>query len=266
MSSIVSFGGSGAQGEQGPKGDDAHTVTTVDFDQPASGSVVVIVESTAFMSAGLCIYISTAGYYTVQSVDSATACTLVPSKLEAVAASTVASGKKVSPAGISTVGYGGYKIIAQQAGLTFAEDYYGVGSWLTLPSAGFVSGADYAIGVPAGQTWKIEYSLSLALEYGASGTGELSADMFFILVECNSSGAVNGPELVETRRYIPRSEDPAALGDLSTTKQHLQASTIVYNSSGSTKYYKLFASVVADGQSEQSYQIYSAAILATRMS
>lgn len=102
-------GAAGADGDDGVDGENAYTMSTADFTMPAEGAnVAVTVASTAWMVVGQILFVTTAGHMQVISVGGATTVTLQNLENTASAMYTsnaapttnIASGKKISPAGL----------------------------------------------------------------------------------------------------------------------------------------------------------------------
>lgn len=99
---ITSAGPQGAAGATGASLS-AYDALTASFTQPAvSGTVAITISNTAWLSANQIIYVASGGYYQVATVVNAT--TLNVTNLNypgnATAGATIASGSKVSPAGL----------------------------------------------------------------------------------------------------------------------------------------------------------------------
>jgi hypothetical protein len=92
----------GANGINGTNGINAYTTTTASFTMPASGSSVsVSVGNTSWMSVGLPIYISTAGYFSVSSITNSTTVVLTNLGIATNASNgtVIATSSMVSPSG-----------------------------------------------------------------------------------------------------------------------------------------------------------------------
>ena len=95
-------GPAGTNGTNGTDGENAWTLTTAAFTQPASAAdVTVSVESSTWMAVGQYVYVTGAGFMTVQSLGSITTATLrnTGDSVNAAAGTVIAGSSKVSPAG-----------------------------------------------------------------------------------------------------------------------------------------------------------------------
>jgi hypothetical protein len=91
----------GTDGTDGADGIDAFTFSTASFTQPAVGSSVSVgVVSGTWAAVGQYVYVQSAGYYTVSSASSTSLTLTLQSAIASVGA-TVATGRQVSPAGIT---------------------------------------------------------------------------------------------------------------------------------------------------------------------
>lgn len=96
-------GAAGAAGAAGSNGNNAYTTTTAQFTQPAVGAdVTVSVTLSSWASVGQVVYISTAGYFTVQSKPDSTHLSVrnLGYTGNAAPATIIATSQTVSPGGL----------------------------------------------------------------------------------------------------------------------------------------------------------------------
>lgn len=96
-------GAAGTAGATGTDGVNAYSSTTANFTQPAvAANVTVAVGESGWMTIGQVVFVQTGGYYTVQSIVSATSVTLrnLGYSGNAAATTVINSGNAVSPAGL----------------------------------------------------------------------------------------------------------------------------------------------------------------------
>ena len=97
-------GASGFSGYSGYGGHDAFTTTSAIFIMPSpAANVTVSVDDTSWMVAGQVVYVQTAGYFVVYSIAGSTSVVLTNAGYSgnASASTSIASGQKVGPGGIS---------------------------------------------------------------------------------------------------------------------------------------------------------------------
>jgi hypothetical protein len=97
-------GASGFSGFSGPVGGNAYSTTSALFVMPSPlANVTVTVDTTAWIAVGQVVYVETAGYFTVYSIGGATSVVLTNTGYagNAAAATNIASGQQIAPAGIS---------------------------------------------------------------------------------------------------------------------------------------------------------------------
>jgi len=94
----------GINGTNGTNGVNAFTTLGASFTQPSvSSTETITVGTNEWMAVGQAIYISQAGFYTVDSLSGATQVTVTLVKTDGISpASTVSSGRKISPSAVAT--------------------------------------------------------------------------------------------------------------------------------------------------------------------
>lgn len=151
-------------------------------------------------------------------------------------------------------GFGGFSVENWSGTITTEDDYESIGSgWASLPSFGFTTGSNQAFGIPTGSVWKVSYHAQMKLGYGSGGSRELYANFQLVVVETDSAGAsLGGAPVVGLTRQAPKGQSTTP-GDNSTDLEDYTASTYISNSSGSTKYYRLFALLAPGGPLGEQY-------------
>jgi hypothetical protein len=153
---MVTPGGIAGPSSTGTPGANAYDSTTASFTMPSAGSNVnVPIGNTAWLSVGQVVYITSAGYFTVASITSATVFSATALNYPGIAASgsTIASGSHVSPAGlIGPAGAGGAGLNAfttlsasfiQPAASATVSINVGTTAWMVPTQAIYIAGGGY---------------------------------------------------------------------------------------------------------------------------
>lgn len=120
------------------------------------------------------------------------------------------------------------------------------------------------IGIPAGESWRVEYSLNVRAEYGPYGSGDLNASFMYAMVAVDLAGNPTGEgDYPGLARMHPTSQPVS--GDLSVEYETIHAFSTIKNATGATKYYRLMAYFGPDGMPDQQYCVRHANFSATRV-